>query len=138
MPKKLFLFSLGWLALILGIIGAFLPLLPTTPLVLLASWCFARSSRRFHHWLLNQRHLGPIITRWENGDGITPSVRNHALILLWLTLMVSAVIVGTWWSLLILVICGATGSFFLMKWSRPNTHHSTPSCPIKAQSSRDP
>ncbi|BFM08896.1 YbaN family protein [Halioxenophilus aromaticivorans] len=133
MAKKIFLLSLGWLALITGVIGIFLPLLPTTPLVLLASWCFARSSQRFHSWLLNQRHLGPIIQRWENGEGITPTVRNRALIALWLGLLGSMLIVGKWWAPLILGVCGCTGSLFLFKWSKPNAHQAAAPCPLKPQ-----
>jgi hypothetical protein len=55
----------GLLALGLGIAGAFLPVLPTTPLVLLAAACFARSYRPFHEWLLAHRHFGPIVHDWH-------------------------------------------------------------------------
>ncbi len=118
MPKKIALFTVGWLALALGVLGIFLPLLPTTPLVLLASWCFARSSKRFHTWLLNNATLGPIISRWEAGEGITPAVRNRALIVLWITLTVSALVIGQWWAPLILGCCGAVGSVCLIRFSR--------------------
>jgi len=118
MAQKLFLISVGWLALALGVLGIFLPLLPTTPLVLLASWCFARSSRRFHAWLLNHAVLGPIISRWQAGEGISPAVRNRGLILLWASLILSMWLVGKWWAPLILASGGAVGSFFLIKWSR--------------------
>jgi len=55
-------FVAGITALGLGLAGIFLPVLPTTPLVLLAAGCFARSYRPFHEWLLAQRHFGPMIT----------------------------------------------------------------------------
>jgi uncharacterized membrane protein YbaN (DUF454 family) len=58
-------FVAGVVALVLGIVGAFLPVLPTTPLVLLAATCFARSYRPFHEWLLAHRLFGPIIDEWH-------------------------------------------------------------------------
>ena len=56
----------GTLALGLGILGIFLPLLPTTPFVLLAAACYARGSERFHQWLLANPTFGPIVREWED------------------------------------------------------------------------
>jgi len=55
----------GLLSLLLGIVGIFLPLLPTTPFVLLAAFCFARGSSRCEHWLLNHRVFGPMVRDWR-------------------------------------------------------------------------
>ena len=55
----------GILFVVLGAIGAVLPLLPTTPFVLVAAWCFARSSPRLHRWLLESRLFGPMLRDWE-------------------------------------------------------------------------
>ncbi|CCG41233.1 YbaN family protein [Magnetospirillum molischianum] len=63
--KRLALLGFGWIFFGLGVLGVFLPVLPTTPFMLLALWCFARSSRRFHHWLFNHRVFGPPLQRWE-------------------------------------------------------------------------
>ena len=60
-----FLFILGWLLFALGFVGAFLPVLPTTPFMLLALWCFARSSDRFHDWLYTHRLFGPPLQQWH-------------------------------------------------------------------------
>ena len=61
----------GWLCLALGIVGILLPVLPTTPFVLLAAWCFSRGSKRLHGWLLANPTLGPSIRSWEE-HGMIP------------------------------------------------------------------
>jgi len=60
----------GFLSLILGVIGIFLPVLPTTPFVLLAAGCFARSSPKLHHWLRNTSLFGNILVNWEQNKCI--------------------------------------------------------------------
>jgi len=59
------LFSLGWLLFGVGFIGVFVPVLPTTPLMLLALWCFSRSSDRFHAWLYTHKLFGPPLQQWH-------------------------------------------------------------------------
>lgn len=61
----------GIACVVLGLIGVVLPLLPTTPFLLVAAFCFSRSSERLHQSLLNNRFFGKIITDWEN-DGVIP------------------------------------------------------------------
>jgi uncharacterized membrane protein YbaN (DUF454 family) len=77
----------GGIFLILGVAGIFLPLLPATPFLLLAAFCFSKGSPHFHHWLLNHRFLGPPINDWEN-KGI---IRKPAKIVASLMFLVSAV-----------------------------------------------
>lgn len=62
--------ALGTLFLLLGIIGAFLPIMPTTPFLLLATACYARSSHRFYNWLMNHPAFGPLIVEWRIYGGI--------------------------------------------------------------------
>ena len=66
---------LGILFLALGAIGIFLPLLPTTPLVLLATACFARSSERWHRWVLQNPTFGPMVRNWENRRCVSKRVK---------------------------------------------------------------
>jgi uncharacterized membrane protein YbaN (DUF454 family) len=72
----------GLLMTALGIIGAFLPLLPTTPFLLVAVWCFSRSSPRLEHWLLNHRTLGPPLTNWRREGAIAARAKIVAVCLI--------------------------------------------------------
>ena len=61
---------LGWIFFVLGIIGIVLPVMPTAPFILLAAGCWARSSRRFHFWLINHRFFGKFVRNWENNHAV--------------------------------------------------------------------
>jgi uncharacterized membrane protein YbaN (DUF454 family) len=88
---RAFFLAAGTLALVLGLIGIFLPLLPTTPFVLLAAACYARGSRRFYDWLLAQRTFGPIVHEWERHRSIPYRTKVTAVVLMSLTLGTSIV-----------------------------------------------
>ncbi len=88
--RGLFLIA-GTVALGLGIVGVFLPVLPTTPFVLLAAACYARGSRRFHQKLLANRTFGPIIAEWERHRSIPYRTKVAAVVLMSLTLATSIV-----------------------------------------------
>ena len=88
--RALFL-AAGSLALALGLLGIFLPLLPTTPFVLLAAACYARGSKRFYEWLLAQRTFGPIVHEWQRHRSIPYKTKVTAVLLMSLTLGASIV-----------------------------------------------
>lgn len=81
----------GILSLGLGIVGMFLPLLPTTPFVLLAAACFARSSDRFYRWLIEHRSFGPIVIEWRTYRSIPYRVKLTAIALMAVSLGTSIV-----------------------------------------------
>jgi uncharacterized membrane protein YbaN (DUF454 family) len=87
--KKGAYFIVGTLALILGIIGAFLPVLPTTPLILLAAGCYLRSSKRFYEWLISNDKYGKTIEDYHTGRGITKNTKIRAIGLMWLMITIS-------------------------------------------------
>jgi len=99
--------ALGCLCVALGVAGAFLPLLPTTPFMLLAAACFARASTRFYNWLLNTRTFGPSILEWRLHRSIPYRVKLFAIAMMAVTLSVSVVwvIEGPW----LRALCAALG-----------------------------
>ena len=100
--------GVGLLSTSLGIIGMFLPLLPTTPFILLAAFCFSRSSVRFHSALITNRYLGPPLLQWQQNRCIEARTRNRAMLVVILTFAVSIAVIGELiLSLMLLVICVA-------------------------------
>ncbi len=69
--KRLVFLTMGHFCLVLGIIGIFLPLMPTTPFALLSAYFYSKGSKRLHNWLLKTRFLGPVISNWESSGVIS-------------------------------------------------------------------
>jgi uncharacterized membrane protein YbaN (DUF454 family) len=84
---------LGILFVGLGIIGIILPLVPTTPFLLLASVCFAKSSEKYHNWLHNHPWFGEYLRNYEAGKGIPMRVKVSMLVVLWTTMILTSVFV---------------------------------------------
>lgn len=91
LPVRLVCVALGTLFMLLGLLGAFLPLLPTTPFLLLATACYARSSRRFYGWLLSDPRFGPVIREWREHRSMPWRAKRTALILIAVSFTVSIV-----------------------------------------------
>lgn len=86
---RILLLLSGWIAVILATLGVVLPVLPTTPFLLLAAWCFSRSSPRFHHWLLYRSWFGGYIRHWQAHKGLPRKAKRRAVIVILLTFAVS-------------------------------------------------
>ncbi len=89
--KKGFYVVLGTIALALGFIGIFLPVIPTTPLVLLAAACYMRGSERLHGWLLESKWFGETIRTYQAGQGLRKATKVRAIGLMWIVITISAV-----------------------------------------------
>ncbi len=91
------LIGLGWFMVALGVIGIFLPVLPTAPFLLVAAWAFSRSSKRFHQWLYHHPHLGRFIRDWERHGVIPVRGKVAAVVGMWTSLALVLAFVETTW-----------------------------------------
>ncbi len=103
------LIAAGVLFVVLGVVGTFVPMLPTTPFLLLAAACFVRSSERMHRWLLENCVFGEYLRRYRDGEGIPLALKLWTLGMLWATLAISAFVAVParfWWGRLLLLAVG--------------------------------
>lgn len=100
------LITVGWLSVVLAIFGIFLPLLPTTPFLLLAAICFAKSSPRFYQWLMTNRWFGEYLNNYRAGRGMQLRHKITALTLMWVSISYSVIMVAEahWLRALLLLI----------------------------------
>ncbi|MBA1274627.1 YbaN family protein [Stutzerimonas azotifigens] len=109
------LLGIGWLSVALGVIGIFLPVLPTTPFLLLAAACFVRSSRRFYFWLVGHKHLGPWIRDYLEGNGIPLKGKVYAIGLMWLSIGFSCWLVPMFWARAFMLSSAALVTLYILR-----------------------
>jgi uncharacterized membrane protein YbaN (DUF454 family) len=105
--KKLIFVLLGFIFLTLGAVGVAIPVLPTTPFVLLAAGCFSLSSKKLDSWLQRSRLFGPYIENYRTKQGVSLCRKIASITFLWAGLIVSMVIVQTIWIYITLGLIGA-------------------------------
>ncbi|MBI4646397.1 MAG: YbaN family protein [Bacteroidia bacterium] len=98
----------------LGVLGIFLPLLPTTPFLLLAAMCYVRSSRKFYIWLINIRWLGNYIQNYREGKGIPVKVKVFSISFLWFTIGFSFFIVQILFVRIILILIAVSVTIHIL------------------------
>lgn len=106
---RIFLLITGFVSLALGIWGILVPLLPTTPFLLLSTACFLKSSKKMHHWLTHHRVFGLYIRAYMDHRAIAPASRFISLILLWVSILFAIIWVAETLWLRILLLCIALG-----------------------------
>ena len=112
---RLVLSAFGMLFVGIGILGIFLPILPTTIFLILAAACFIRSSERLHNWLTRHRILGTYLRFAQGKSGIPLRAKVVTLVVLWATILTSAFYFISFWWIRILLLCIATAvSIFIL------------------------
>ena len=113
--KHSLLMAAGVLSLALGVLGIFLPLMPTVPFVLLSAYCFARSSKRLHDRLVSNKYFGSIIQNFEFGRGIPRRIKLIAISTVWMSMGVSCWIIAQPLLCLALAAIGLGVSIYLYR-----------------------
>lgn len=122
---RAFLVGAGFVCVAIGAIALLVPVLPTTPFLLVAAACFAKSSPRFYRWLLDHRWFGPFIRNYRERGGITKRQKTVALATFWPAVLVSAFFMPVpVWALWILGVCavGVTAYLLFLKTVPEDAH----------------
>ncbi len=120
-PVHYGLIAFGWLNIGLGVLGMFLPVMPTTVFLLIALWAFSRSSRRFHRWLYTHPTLGRTLRDWHSHGVIPLRVKILAVSMMTVSLSYITLILTEGWALPLLLgaVLGGVCAFILSRPSRP-------------------
>lgn len=104
--KRIFFFSLGVAFVGIGAVGVALPVLPTTPFILVAAACFGKSSKRAEKWISNNRYFDSYIKNYRNNEGVPIDVKRNSIIFLWIMLIISSIFINKLIMYIILAIIG--------------------------------
>lgn len=113
----------GFLFVAIGAVGVVLPLLPTTPFLLLAAYCFTRSSPRMNRWLHSHKTFGPLINNWNRYGSIDRRSKRVAMAVILLTPAITVIIGVPWWALASqIAVLAIAATFVLTRPDPPATH----------------
>lgn len=120
------LLGIGWLSVALGVIGIFLPVLPTTPFMLLAAACFVRSSERFYVWLVEHPRLGPWFRDYLEGNGIPLKGKAYTILTMWVSIGISCWLVPLVWARIAMLLSAALVTLYIVKQKTLHTVEAKP------------
>lgn len=112
--KKYVIFTVGCILIVIASIGLFLPILPTTPFVILSAMCFSISSEKAYRLLVKNRFFGPYIENYKNGSGVTVAAKVRGIIMLWVLLIISAIAMHKLWSSIMFAVIGSAVTIHLL------------------------
>lgn len=112
--KGLLLF-VGWLSVVLGVIGIFLPIMPTTPFLLLAAACFVRTSPKFYNWLVGHPRLGKYLVYYLEGKGIPLKAKIYTIALMAISMSVTSYIVPLLAVKILLPLVGVLVALYIVR-----------------------
>lgn len=128
-PLRSFLYVAGgWACLGLAVIGAVLPLIPCTPFVLAASWCFYRGSPRIHTWLHRSKTFGPTLDDWQHYRGIRRGLKYRAVAMVLAVVAVSLLLNSLHWTLRYVFLAAVAVGLYVI-WTVPTLPDDTPKAP---------
>jgi len=112
---KALLIFVGWLSVVLGVIGIFLPIMPTTPFLLLAAACFVRTSPKFYQWLVGHPRLGKYIVYYLEGKGIPLKAKIYTIALIAISMSVTSYIVPVTAVKVLLPLIGVLVALYIVR-----------------------
>jgi uncharacterized membrane protein YbaN (DUF454 family) len=115
LPLRAILVAVGTVSLVVGVLGIVVPVLPTTPFLLLTAACYARASDRLYAWLIGRPSLGPIITEWRSSRSLPPGVRMRAVAVVALSFGASIILADALAIKVALAITGLAVGVFLYR-----------------------
>jgi uncharacterized membrane protein YbaN (DUF454 family) len=105
----------GFLCVFLGLLGIPLPVLPTTPFLILAACCFSYSSEKFYNMIVENKHFGASVRNYLSGKGIPLKAKIAAISLLWISLGLSMWLINKFWLYVVLLVVGTLVTWFIIR-----------------------
>lgn len=113
-PRRVLLI-IGWACVALGLVGVVVPGMPTTTFLIIAAWCFVRSSEAAYRWLLEHRVLGPYVRDYLSGQGMPMKSKAVALVMMWTACLVSALVfIPNRFGQAAVLACAVVGTYLML------------------------